>query len=216
MAFLHHTHTHTQRTQNSTSANRTRPAKCTFTGPNTVSPYDWSTVSPCVLHGLSLVQTGLDDRGQPAESVRSAKGLFSLGPRPLQTPHPLQGQQSIQTHAEVMAETPLQNHLQGFTPLACLKKGEREKDSDVEKDSDRDREKEREGSKNNISFFDHHIYFVIQLPWRSIIKYVCKYVVQRGSLSHLVLQSGQQDVQVHQHRQKGTDTSLSLLLVLNR
>lgn len=69
-----------------------------------------SLLSPSALHGLGLVQTGLDHSRQTAETTSTFGGL-GLN----QTPHSLQSQQGVQAHAEVVVETPLEGDVQGFT-----------------------------------------------------------------------------------------------------
>ena len=80
--------------------------------------------SPSALHGLRLAQAGLHHGRQTSQAV--ARPL-SLRPGRGQAPHPLEGQQGVQTHAEVVAEAPLQDDIQGPAPLWPLKgRGERE------------------------------------------------------------------------------------------
>lgn len=121
------------------------------------NPSSYVTHSPSTLHSLSLVQTGLNDGGQPPEPIRPPGPLLGLGPRTLQTPHPFQGQQGVQTNTEVMAETPLENNIQGLMPLYCLVVGdtdreiERRRESDTERETERERWKERDTERRERS-----------------------------------------------------------------
>lgn len=71
--------------------------------------------SPCVLHGFSLVQTSLDHR------VQTTQILLAEDVSIFQFPNPLEGEKGVQTDAEVMTETPLQDHLHGSPPMHRLR-----------------------------------------------------------------------------------------------
>lgn len=72
-------------------------------------------LSPGALHGLGLVQAGQDHSGHSSQLIGS---FLCLEPR--QAPDPLQGQQGIQTHTEVVVETPLQDDVQCFAQMQGL------------------------------------------------------------------------------------------------